>query len=62
MAERPLVVFDKRIVNQNLKRGLFTHKELASYLERLPDSKEKAQPLFGKDELERRKNENGSRR
>ena len=40
-----LRIFDSRIVERNIKRGLVSRKDYEKYLKSLPDSKEKVKPV-----------------
>lgn len=39
-----LHVYDTRLVERNLKRGLISRKEYDKYVKSLPDSKDKVKP------------------
>lgn len=52
MPEKPEALFDKRVVERNIKRGRITQKDHKNYLSRLRDLEEKAEPLFREEELE----------
>lgn len=46
MSQKPESLFDKRIVDRNIKREKLTRKEHKQYLKGLPDAAAKAVPMF----------------
>ena len=52
--QREMNLFDNRIVQRNLRRGLISQAEYERYLRELPDVTEKAEPIAEPQPLEPR--------
>jgi hypothetical protein len=46
MSSKPESLFDKRIVERNIRNGRLTQKEYDGFLKRLQDARVKSAPLF----------------
>ena len=39
-------MFDKRVIDRNIRKGLIKHADVAKYLKSLPDAGDNAAPLY----------------
>lgn len=49
MPEKSEALFDKRIVQRNIKRGRITRREYDAFVKHLDDVTDKSEPLFSEE-------------
>lgn len=44
-SKEPVPLYDVRLMERNLRKGLLTHKDIEKYMKSLPDRKDNAAPM-----------------
>ena len=50
MSKKNESLYDKRIVERNIRRSAITRKDYETYISKLPDVRDKAVRVFGEDD------------